>query len=429
VWFSWIVLATVDKRSTKSQETTRTELHQPFLSLCLSVFVVNLPSLTNQPDITGRQTWAEVDLAALAHNYRVIRAHVGEDVKILAAVKANAYGHGAVACAVRLEEEGVDWFGVALPEEGVELRKAGIDAPVLCLGGFWRGQEAACLQERLTPVVYRLDMIESLDRAGRDAGSTAEVHVKIDTGMGRLGVRADDVPEFCAALKRFQHVRVAGLMTHLAAADDENKQPFTSEQLAKFDEAVATFRNGGFTPQLIHTANSAATFARPRNGENMVRPGGALYGFARDVLPKNIETPPLRPVMSLHSRIMLLKKVPAGEKLGYGTTFVTKRDSLIATLPIGYDDGYVRALSNRGQVIVREQFAPVAGRVSMDLTLIDVTEITGVALDDQVVLLGADGNKRITAEEIGATAGTISYEITCGISNRVPRIYQDENTG
>jgi alanine racemase len=379
--------------------------------------------LTAQPNITGRPTWAEIDLDALAHNYRVIRTHVGRDVKILAAVKANAYGHGAVACAARLEQEGVDWFGVALPEEGVELRNAGISTPVLCLAGFWQGQESTCLQQKLTPVVYRLDMIESLDRAAREAGLTADVHVKIDTGMGRLGVRAGNVPELCEALKRFRNVRVDGLMTHLAAADEESKQTFTNQQLVRFDEAINTFRERGFRPRFIHAANSAATFARSRNGENLVRPGGALYGFTRDVLPANIEAPPLRPVMSVHSRIMLLKKVPVGEKLGYGTTFETRRESLIATLPIGYDDGYVRLLSNCGRVLLRGQFAPVVGRVSMDLTLIDVTEVDGVQLNDQVTLLGAAGSNRITAEEIGATAGTISYEITCGISDRVPRVY------
>jgi len=384
--------------------------------------------LINQPDIMGRPTWAEIDLDALAHNYRVIRTHVGEEVKILAAVKANAYGHGAVECARRLAREGVNWFGVALPEEGIELRRAGLTRPVLCLGGFWKGQESACLQEQLTPVVYRLGMIESLDRAAQEAGLTAEVHVKIDTGMGRLGIRADDVSEFCEGLRRFRHVRVDGLMTHLAAADDETKESFTAGQLSKFDHAVKVFRDHGFAPRLIHAANSAATFARPRNGENLVRPGGALYGFTRDVLPANIERPPLLPVMSVHSRIMLLKEVPPGQKLGYGTTFETRRDSLIATLPIGYDDGFTRALSNRGRVIVRGQAAPVVGRVSMDLTLIDVTDIPGVQIDDQVILLGGQAGNQITAEEIGTTVGTISYEITCGISNRVPRIYKDEDT-
>ena len=372
----------------------------------------------------GRPTWAEVDLDALAQNFRVIREHVGGSVKILAAVKANAYGHGAVQCAKALENEGIDWFGVALPEEGIELRGAGISAPILCLGGFWKGQEAACLRNRLTPVVYRLDMIESLDHAAREAKVTADIHVKIDTGMGRLGVRADQVSEFAQAVRRFTNINVAGLMTHLAAADDETKENFTDDQLCRFQSAVQVFRENGFLPAFIHAANSAATFAHSRPAENMVRPGGTLYGFTRDVLPANVETPPLRPVMSLYSRIMLVKKVPRGEKLGYGCTFETNRDSLIATLPIGYDDGYRRALSNRGRVIVRGKFAPVVGRVSMDLTLIDVTDVPAVELDDQVTLLGTDGDTAITAEEIAAAAGTISYEITCGISNRVPRIYK-----
>jgi len=377
----------------------------------------------------GRPTWAEIDLDALSHNLHVIRERADAKVRVMAAVKANAYGHGAVECARRLESAGTDWFGVALPEEGIELRRAGITRPILCLGGFWKGQEAACLDQRLTPVVYRLDMIESLNRAARDAKAVAEVHVKIDTGMGRLGVRADEVSEFAQAAKRFANIRIDGLMTHLAAADDETKEEFTNDQLLSFQNAVQVFRENGFAPKFIHAANSAATFAYARDGENMVRPGGTLYGFTRDVLPANVETPPLRPVMSLHSRIMLLKKVPRGEQLGYGCTFETRRDSLIATLPIGYDDGYRRALSNRGHVIVRGEFAPVVGRVSMDLTLIDVTEVAGVSLNDEVILLGKAGKLSISAEEIGAMMKTISYEITCGISARVPRIYTSDQEG
>lgn len=376
----------------------------------------------------GRPTWADINLAALAHNLCVIRSHVGDRVKMLAAVKANAYGHGAIECARKLESEGVDWFGVALPEEGIELRNAGITPPILCLGGFWSGQESALLHHRLTPVIYRLDMIDLLDRAARDADVIADVHVKIDTGMGRLGVRADEVSAFCEALKQFSNIRVDGLMTHLAAADDESKNEFTEKQLTTFDQVVAIFRERGFRPTYIHAANSAATFAKSRRHENLVRLGGSLYGFTRDVFPSNIPTPPLQPVMSLHSRIVLLKKVPKGEKLGYGCTFETQRDSLIATIPIGYDDGYRRALSNQGGVIVRGQLAPVVGRVSMDLTLIDVTDVAGVKLEDEVILLGREGDLSITAEDLGELAGTISYEITCGISNRVPRFYQDENT-
>jgi len=364
-----------------------------------------------------------IDLDALAHNFRVIRERVGPSVKVLAAVKANAYGHGAVECSTRLEREGVDWFGVALPEEGIELRAAGISKPILCLGGIWAGQESWCVKENLTPVVFRLDVVEALDRAARDARKTVDVHVKIDTGMGRLGVRAGDVSDFCAALKRFANIRVDGVMTHLASADDEQQADFTASQLQRFQDAVATFRVHGFEPTYVHAANSAGLFTFAESRANMVRPGGTLYGFVRDVLPANAQEPKLRPVMSLYSRIMLLKRVPEGEKLGYGGTFETKRDSIIATIPIGYDDGYRRAFSNKARVMVRGQFAPVVGRVSMDLTIIDVTDVADVALDDQVTLLGSDGNCSIAAEDLGELAGTISYEVTCGISNRVPRRY------
>lgn len=376
------------------------------------------------PNITGRPTWAEIDLDALAHNLSVIRERVGPDVKVMAAVKADAYGHGAVECARRLQKEEIDWFGVALPEEGIELRGAGIATPILCLAGFWEGQQDACLQHKLTPVVYRLDMIEALDRSAHNAGMVVDVHVKIDTGMGRLGVQPEGVTEFSAALKSFQNIRVDGLMTHLAAADDLDQEAFTKGQLRQFQRAISMFRERGFAPTYVHAANSAASFAFPESHGNLVRPGGALYGFARDVLPANIAAPPLRPVMSLHSRIMLLKKVGRGERLGYGFTFETNRDSMIATIPIGYDDGYRRGLSNRGRVIVRGSFAPVVGRVSMDLTLIDVTDISVVSTDDEVILLGESGGLTISAEDIGETIGTISYEVTCGINQRVTRTFR-----
>jgi len=380
--------------------------------------------VTLEDQLAGRRpTWAEIDLDALAANYRLIRDRVAPGVKVLAAVKANAYGHGASECARRLESEGVDWFGVALPEEGIELRQAGITKPVLCLGGIWNGQERACLQFKLTPVVYRGDIVQSLNRAANEMGLIADAHVKIDTGMGRLGVRPDSVSEFCEGLGEFKNVRIDGLMTHLAAADDDAHEQFTKAQLDRFQAAVTLFRDRGFTPTFIHAANSAAAFGFKQSWGNMIRPGGTLYGFSRDVLPPHVDPPPLRPVMSLHSRIILLKKVPKGEKLGYGCTFETQRDSMIATIPIGYDDGYSRALSNRGRVIVRGKFVPVVGRVSMDLTLIDVTDVPEASLNDHVTLIGRDGDLSITAEDIAETIGTISYEVTCGISGRVPRKY------
>jgi len=371
-----------------------------------------------------RPTWAEIDLDALASNFRWVRERVGSDIKVMAVVKANAYGHGAVRCAERLAAEGADWFAVAMPEEGIALRRAGIGQPILSLGGFWHGQEQICLKNSLVPVVYHLDMIEALDHAAREAQVIADVHLKIDTGMGRLGVRYSEVGEFADALQSFKNIRVDGVMTHLAAADCPDLNCFTEEQVARFRRAVETLRERGHTPTYEDMANSAGTFAHPSSFGNLVRPGGVLYGLWRDILPPSDAAPPLLPVMSLRSGITLLKRVHPGETLGYGCTFEASRETLVATLPLGYNDGYMRALSNRGRAIVRGRYAPVIGRISMDLTMIDVTDVPGVTLHDRVTLLGAEGGLSITAEEMAKTAGTLSYEITCGISARVPRKYR-----
>ena len=369
----------------------------------------------------GRPTWAEVDLDALAWNFRAVRERVGPGVKVMGVVKADAYGHGAAECARRLEAEGAEWFGVATPEEAFALRRAGLTRPVLSFGGFWEGQAAACLASGIVPVVYRLDMAEALDAAARAAGVVADIHVKVDTGMGRLGVRFDEAAEFAWRLKGFRNLRVGGLLTHFAAADEPRRDCFTEEQLARFREAVAAFRARGHEPEYVHAANSAATFSHPGAWGNMVRPGGVLYGLWRDVLPPGAGEPGLRPVMTLRSRVTLLKSVHAGETLGYGCTYEASREMVVATVPAGYADGYARALSNRGRVVVKGRFAPVVGRVSMDLTLLDVTDVEGVRVGEQVTLLGADGELLLPAEDIAQTAGTLSYEITCGISARVPR--------
>jgi len=373
-----------------------------------------------------RPTWADIDLNNLAANFHTVKERVGPDVKVMAVVKANAYGHGAVQCARRLVKEGAEWFGVALPEEAIELRAAGIGQPILSLGGFWQGQAAACIQQRITPVVYRLDMMAAMNQAARDAGVTVDVHVKIDTGMGRLGIRFDQLSEFVMALKEFENVRIDGLMTHFAAADDDMCRPLTRDQIRRFDEAAALFCERGYRPTHLHLANSAAIYGHREAWGNMVRPGGVLYGLWRDVLPVSVSNSGLVPVMSVHSRISLLKWVPSGETIGYGCTFEASRNTLIATIPLGYHDGYMRGLSNRSNVIVRGAYAPVIGRVSMDLTLVDVTNIPDVALNDHVTLLGVqrkDSEAAVTAEDLARIAGTLSYEVTCGIGARVPRIY------
>jgi alanine racemase len=376
--------------------------------------------------LARRPTWAEIDLNHLAANFNQVKQRVSQTARVMAVVKADAYGHGAVECAQRLAREGADWFGVALPEEGIELRESGITHPILCLAGYWPGQAAACIRHGLTSVVYRLEMIEALNQAAANAGVVADVHVKIDTGMGRLGVRFDQLSEFVAALGQYRNVRIDGVMTHLAAADDASCQPLTRDQIERFDDAVLVFRDHGYRPTHLHLANSAGVYGHRESWGNLVRPGGVLYGLWRDVLGLATPSPGLLPVMSLHSRICLLKWVPPGETIGYGCTFEASRRSLIATVPVGYYDGYMRGLSNRAHVIVRGMYAPVVGRVSMDLTLIDVTDVAGVELDDQVTLLGwnrENAELKITAEDLARIVGTLSYEVTCGISERVPRVY------
>jgi alanine racemase len=366
---------------------------------------------------------ALVDVAAVERNCARVVADLEGSTRLCAVVKANGYGHGAVECARRLEAEGAEWFGVATPEEGLELRRAGVTRPVLSFGGFWEGQAEGCIRHRIVPVVYRADMAAALDAAAASAGVVADIHVKVDTGMGRLGARYEDAAQFARCLREFKHLKVDGLMTHFAVADDPDRNCFTSEQVTRFNDAVEIFRAAGHDPAHRHLANSAGTFAHTETWGNMVRPGGVLYGLWRDVLPREVGDQGLRPVMSLHSRVTLLKRVHRGETLGYGCTFEASRETLVATLPIGYHDGHARALSNRGRVVVRGNFAPVVGRVSMDLTLVDVTDVPGVRVGDRVTLMGNEGTLSIPAEDLALTAGTISYEITCGVSARVPRRY------
>ncbi|HSB08205.1 MAG TPA: alanine racemase [Blastocatellia bacterium] len=370
-----------------------------------------------------RPTRAEINLDNLIHNLRVTSAALGEGIAIMPAVKADAYGHGAVECARALEEAGAQWFGVALPEEGITLREAGIAKPILCLGGFWEGQEGSLIAQRLTPVVFRLELLDRLDRAARASEVIVDYHLKVDTGMGRLGVPRGELKAFLDGASRLENVRLDGVLTHLASADSQDHSDFTERQMRSFEDAVEIIRARGHRPTWIHQANSAGAHAYPSSRGNLVRLGGVLYGLWRDVTNRSI--PPLdwRAVMSLHTRVMLVKTVPAYTALGYGGTYVTSRESRIATLPIGYEDGLSRALSNRGEVIVRGRLAPIVGRVSMDLTLVDVTDIEDVGMDDEVVVIGIQGGIQLTAESIASQIGSISYEVTCGVSDRVPRIY------
>jgi alanine racemase len=369
--------------------------------------------------VSCRPTVAKIDLQSLSHNYNEVLQRAGGR-KILAVVKAQAYGHGALRVARHLLELGAGMLGVALVEEGRELREAGIEAPVLVMGAVFPEQAEAIAALGLTPVVYDL----AVARAGADAAQklkvTVAVHVKIDTGMGRIGISPAAAEDFIAGLMSLDGITVQGLMTHFADADLRDKR-FASEQMDRFESVVKKLDSRGIAIPLRHAANSAAVLDCKRALFTMVRPGLMLYGY--NPLEGEGVGADLRPVLSLVTRIAFLKKVPAGVSISYGRTFVTKRESVIATIPIGYADGYSRGLSNRGEAIVRGIRVPVAGRVCMDMTMLDVTEVPGVSEGDGVVLIGSQGNERITALDIAVRTGTISYEVLCGISSRVPRLY------
>jgi len=367
-----------------------------------------------------RPTRAEIDLGALVWNYRLLaeRARPGQ---LLPIVKADAYGHGAARCARRLEEAGARWLGVATIEEGLELREAGCSARIVLLNGLFDGQADACVERDLTPVVYRLASLADLDASAQRLGKRARAHLKVDTGMGRVGVPWEEFPAFLGDLKRYAHVEIEGVLTHLADADLAD-QDFSRGQVERFEAAVRAMTESGMRPRFVHFANSAAT-ARALPGEgNLARPGILLYG----VRPAVGFDPGLdvRPVMRFATETIFVKRVPAGTPVSYGRTFVTSRESVIATLPVGYADGLPRLLSNRGEVLVRGRRLPIVGRVCMDLTMVDATDhAPDLATGEEAVLFGAQDGARIDVEEVAGWADTIGYEVLCGISRRVPRVY------
>jgi len=375
------------------------------------------PIASGAPRPSDRPTLAAIDLHALTHNYAEVTRRIGGR-KVLAVVKAQAYGHGAVPVARHLAGLGVHMFGVALVEEGQDLRDSGILAPILVMGPVFPEQAGSLIRANLTPVVYTLPVVKALSDAAAGAGRTVQVHVKVDTGMGRIGVSPEDAVLFIETISKFPGIVVEGLMTHFADADLQNKK-FATTQMERFEALIGSLEAKGITLPLRHAANSAAVLEYDRALLTMVRPGLMLYGYN----PLESKVPAdVRPVLSLVTRIAYIKKVPAGVPISYGRTFVTKRESLIATIPIGYADGYSRGLSNRGEAIVRDKRVPVAGRVCMDMTMLDVTEVPGVTAGDEAVLIGSRGNERISADDIAAKTGTIAYEVLCGISGRVPRV-------
>ncbi len=372
----------------------------------------------------SRPTIAVIDLSALRHNYLQLKKTVSGQCGILAVVKADAYGHGFMDVSRELDKLGITAFGVAFLAEGIQLRKAGIDRPILLLGGIYPGQEKKCIGFNISTAVFTIDQARALDHVAGKLYRKAKIHLMIDTGMGRLGIFHRDAPAFLKELKGLGNLELEGLISHFASADelDEEGRLFTDRQSRIFAEVLEMAKGEGMSPRYVHLANSAAAFTLKLPFCNMVRPGIILYGALPS--PDFAGKIDLKPVMHLKSRVAMLKWVEPGTSISYGRKFVSARETLIASVPVGYADGYCRALTNKGEALVRGRRARVAGTVCMDWIMLDVTDIPGIAVGDEVTLLGCDSEGNcVSAEELAEWAGTIPYEIFCGISKRVPRVY------
>jgi len=365
-------------------------------------------------------TYVNIDLSAVAHNVSALKQYVGPDVELVAVVKANAYGHGAVEVAQVALEFGATRLAVARVAEGVQLRQAGISAPILVMGYFLPFEAEDLVAYNLTPTINSIETARVLADSARYLQQTVNVHVKVDTGMGRFGLLPDEVVAFLAELRTFTALELEGLWSHFATADTRDKT-YVRQQFAIFMQVVEAVEDAGFTIPIRYIANSGVLFDLPEMHLNAVRPGILLYGLRpSDEVELGIS---LRPALSLISHVGRVRTLPAGFSVSYGRTYVTDKPTPVALVPIGYGDGYHRLISNRGAVLIRGGRAPIVGRVCMDNIVVDVTGITGVREGDEVVLLGNQGEQCITAEEIAAWAETINYEVTTGLLPRLPRIY------
>lgn len=372
----------------------------------------------------ARPTWAEVDLGAISHNIGLIRQKIGPRRSMMAVVKADAYGHGAGKVAWSALKAGADWLGVAFPEEGAELRDAGITAPIVVLGPLLPSQLSLILEKNLAVSISEIDLARELEMQAAQRGLLAKVHVKVDTGMGRLGIPVDQALAFLKELACLPHLLMEGLYTHLATAE-EPECDFAKEQLIKFLEVDRKAREKGINIPFRHVANSAGLLNLEELAFlELVRPGIMIYGCFPN--PWMLNRLSLRPVLSWKTKVAHLKDLQAGQSVSYGRTFIAPGPMKVAVLPLGYGDGLPRSLSNKGKVLVKGRRAPVVGKICMDMTIVDVTNISEVKVGDEVVLLGRQADQEIRAEEMAQWAGTISYEILCGLSKRVPRLYLDE---
>lgn len=387
-----------------------------------------------------RPVWAEVDLSNLAYNLRSIRKFVNPAEekrktprKILSIVKGNGYGHGGPQVAKALEKAGSDWFGVTCTDEGIEVRSAGVRKPILILTGFVPGEEGRLIEHDLTAVIHRQEQLPLLQRAAAKNPKKKRVsfHLKIDTGMNRLGIATNEVESFAKLLDKCKNLQLGGVFTHFASSEVFSNTHIgqqTREQEERFHEALEKLRSLGIDTGIVHLANSAAIVTRPETWADMVRPGAILYGYhpGYDPAEKRAEIEarlPLKPVMSLRTKIIGLRDVPAGAGVGYNESFVAKRPSRIGVLAAGYGDGLHRSLGNRGNVLVRGKLAPIVGIISMDVTMIDVTDVSGAQVGDVATIYGEDGECRLPAHLVARSIGTVTSDLLCMVSKRVPRVY------
>jgi len=393
----------------------------------------------NPLDFVGRPVWAEVSLSALRENFEAIRDYVNPASekrktprKILSIVKGNGYGHGGPEVASALEKFDSDWFGVASGGEGVELRKAGVRKPILVLGGFWPGEEKNLIEHNLTPAIHRCEQLGLFDAAAAKSRKRhVAIHLKIDTGMNRLGIAPADADCFVNQLAKCKHLELTGAFTHLASSEVLADTPTgrqTGEQLERFYGAIDRLRARGIDPGILHIANSAAIAARPETWADMVRPGAVLYGYhpGFDPMDRRAEFEAklsLRPVMSLRARIINVRGIATGVGVGYNASWVAKRPSKVAVLSAGYGDGIHRSLGNRGSVAIRGHLAPIIGIVSMDVVMLDVTEVPDPAIGDIATVYGTDGANTYPANVVARSIGTVTSDLISGVSRRVPRFY------
>jgi alanine racemase len=399
-----------------------------------------MPARRKTQNANGRPVWADVSLSALAHNLHAIRDFVNPKSenrsaprKVLCIVKGNGYGHGGPQVAKALERSGADWFGVTGATEGEQVRKAGVRKPILALTSFWPGEEAQLLANKISPAIIRCEQLVAFDSAAsrkKVAKRSAGFHLKIDSGMNRLGIAPTDIECFARQYEKSSRLKLEGVFTHFASSEvfDGPIATQNRRQEESFYKAVERLRALGIDPGVIHLANSAAIALRPETWADMVRPGAILYGYhpGYDPIERRVQAEkelPLRPVMSLRARIINIRNVPAGDGVGYGSKFLPTRASKIAVLAAGYGDGIHRSLGNKGSVLVGGVLAPIVGIVSMDVTMIDVTGVPDVALGDVATIYGSDGEHILPANLVARSIGTVTSDLLCAVSARVPRIY------